>query len=164
MRALVITATTLVFFTPLPVQSQTNNLKNQSNHQSNSQIGHQSNSQIGHQSDSQIGHQPSNRTLLQQGIAAQTMGNYIQAEIAYREAIRLNSKDPIAYYNLGNVLAEQSKVIEAIAAYQTAITLAPTNAKANYNLGYWLSSQGETESAIAAYRTRYSQIWCTRQT
>ncbi|MGB3765584.1 MAG: tetratricopeptide repeat protein, partial [Phormidesmis sp.] len=73
-----------------------------------------------------------NRELLQQGISAQAAGNYAAAETAYREAIRLDSTDAVAYYNLGNALADQSKVEAAIAAYQTAIQLDPNNADAYY--------------------------------
>lgn len=92
------------------------------------------------------------RSLLQQGINAQAAGDYATAEAAYRAAINLDSEDAIGYYNLGNVLADQSRIEESIAAYQTAGQLDPTNADVQYNLGYWLNQQGEVEGAISAYR------------
>lgn len=138
MRFFLAIATVLTISAPLPVQSQPQ---------------FQPQSQVSQTPSTNSSTHPDNRRLLEQGLTAQTAGQLAQAETAYRAAIQLNQKDSIAYYNLGNVLAEQSKFDEAIAAYRTAITLNPTNAKAHYNLGYWLSAQGQTQQAITAYRT-----------
>ena len=127
MRAFIVTAVTLILFTPLPVQSQTAKSPNPPAQTLQSQTLQSQTLQ------SQLPQLPtaasSSHSLLQQGLNAQTNGNYRQAEAAYRAAIQINEKDAIAHYNLANVLADQSKVTEAIATYRTAIILDPMSSR-----------------------------------
>ena len=90
--------------------------------------------------------------LFRQGNAAQSAGNYVQAEAIWRRVLREEPKNSGAYNNLGNALSDQGKLEEAIAAYRQALELNPKDAEAYYNLGNVLSDQGKLEEAIAAYR------------
>jgi len=90
--------------------------------------------------------------LFQQGNAAQSAGNYTQAESIWRRVIQLYPNNSVAYNNLGDALRQQGKLEEAIAAYRKAIELDPKYAAAYNNLGTALSKQGKLEEGIAAYR------------
>ena len=90
--------------------------------------------------------------LFKQGNAAQDAGNYSQAETIFRQVIRINPQDAIAYNNLGNALSDQGKLEEAITNYQKAIQLDPKDASAYNNLGIALSDQGKLEEAITNYQ------------
>ena len=89
--------------------------------------------------------------LYLQGNAAQAEGNYAEAEQIWRQIIRRTPNDAIAYYNLGNVLADQERLEEAEAAYRQAISLNLNDAEAYNNLGYLAQTQGRLEEAIALY-------------
>ena len=77
-----------------------------------------------------------------------------EEEAAFREAIELNPRSAIAYYNLGGWLAEDpSRASEAEAAYRKAIELAPDNARFIYRLGLLLHENlHRFEEAEIAYR------------
>jgi len=78
--------------------------------------------------------------LFQQGKAAQSAGQYSQAEEIWRRVLQLNPNDAVAYNNLGDALYNQKKLREAIAAYRKAIELYPNYAAAYNGLGNALSS------------------------
>ncbi|NEP00842.1 MAG: tetratricopeptide repeat protein [Symploca sp. SIO2E9] len=99
--------------------------------------------------------------LFQQGIAAQSAGNFSEAERIFLRVIRLEANNPYAYYYLGLALYEQGKLdealtnyqqAEAIANYQQTIRLKPKFAYAYHNLGFALYAQGELKEAIANYQ------------
>ncbi|MBD2481227.1 tetratricopeptide repeat protein [Planktothrix sp. FACHB-1365] len=90
--------------------------------------------------------------LFRQGNTAQDAGNYSQAETIFRQVIRINPQDVIAYKDLGNALYKQGKLEEAITYYQKAIQLDPKYAPAYNNLGNVLSGQGKLEEAIINYQ------------
>ena len=79
-----------------------------------------------------------------------------EAIAAYRQAIKLQPDDAVAYYNMGNALSDQKKLEEAIAAYRKAIELDPKFAAAYNGLGNRFSDLGKKEDAIAAYRKALS--------
>ncbi|NEO33018.1 MAG: tetratricopeptide repeat protein [Symploca sp. SIO3C6] len=90
--------------------------------------------------------------LFQQGNAAQSAGNFPEAERIFRRVIRLEPNNAVAYNSLGNALSDQGKLEEAIANYQQAIRLNPNYAYAYNNLGIALSEHGKLGEAIANYR------------
>jgi len=60
-------------------------------------------------------------------------------------------KDAEQFYNLGNTLIGQGKVVEAIQAYETAILLRPNFSDAYNNLGVSLHSSNHLDEAIECY-------------
>ncbi|MEA5469755.1 tetratricopeptide repeat protein [Spirulina sp. 06S082] len=90
--------------------------------------------------------------LFERGIAAQNAGNYAEAEAIWRQVIRRDRDNFVAYNNLGIALSDQGKVEEAIEASQEAIRLNPNYAFAYNNLGNALRNQGKLEEAIEAYQ------------
>ena len=90
--------------------------------------------------------------LFQQGNAAQTAGQYAEAETIWRQVLRSDRLNAAAYSNLGLALYEQKKLEEAIRAYREAINLDPKSANAYYDLGLALYEQKKLEEAIRAYR------------
>ena len=99
-----------------------------------------------------LGQAQSVDTLFLQGLAAQYAGDYAQAEVIWRQVLRLAPDSAGAYYNLGNALYGQGRFSEAEAAHREAIRLKPDNAIAYYSLGIALQKQGRSSEAEAAYR------------
>jgi Flp pilus assembly protein TadD len=81
--------------------------------------------------------------LTSYGIYLASTEKPMEAEKALLEAIQLNSKDVLAYINLGNLMDQVGKKEEAEKAYQKSILLDPTNSKAHYNLGLLYAEQGK---------------------
>ncbi len=77
-----------------------------------------------------------------------------EAVTEYREAIRLNPKDPIVRMNLGTILTNQGKLEKAIAELREVLTLAAFDGvyMVHTKLGNALSKQGKLEAAINEYR------------
>ncbi len=90
--------------------------------------------------------------LFEQGILAQSDGNYFQAELIWRRVIEIDPELAFAYGNLGVALYNQGKLEEAIAAFRQAIRLQPRYGYAYNNLGIALADQGKLGGAIAAFR------------
>jgi len=90
--------------------------------------------------------------LFQQGNAAQSAGNYTQAESIWRRVIQLEPNNAKAYYQLCYVLDDQNKLDNAVAACRKSIALNSNDAQTYNVLGVALKNQGKLEEAIAAYR------------
>lgn len=105
---------------------------------------------------------------IRRGIVLASNGNPDQAIREFRRAIRLNSSNPEAHYNLGNVYYEKGNHAEAhvnlgialyfkgdldqvIAEFREAIRLQPDFAPAHFNLGKVLEEKGELRAALEAY-------------
>lgn len=87
------------------------------------------------------------------GLMAYQEGDYQAARTNFTEAIRLDSKNALAHYNLGLI----QQVIDANpsgaeARYREAIALRPDLSRALYNLGVLRAADGDTEEAITFYR------------
>ncbi|MGB2987612.1 MAG: tetratricopeptide repeat protein, partial [Phycisphaerae bacterium] len=100
-----------------------------------------------------IAKRPGNpRAHLGRGKALFDEGRSVEAEMAFREAVRLKPKYPDALYNLGTALSKNKKLDEAVEAYRQALQLNPRNAKAHYNLGNALKNQDKLDEALVEYR------------
>jgi tetratricopeptide (TPR) repeat protein len=78
-------------------------------------------------------------TLL--GVALRNLGKDLDAEEAYRSAIRLDPKYEEAHFNLG-VLLRKNRPSEAQALFRKALELDPDFAAAHRELGFALSKRG----------------------
>jgi len=90
------------------------------------------------------------------GIMLHTLGRLVEAEDAYRAALRLQPQYPEAYNNLGITLHTQARFDEAEAAYRAALALRPHYAEALNNLAVTLTDLTRTEEALAACRAALS--------
>ncbi|WP_169221880.1 serine protease [Brasilonema sp. UFV-L1] len=96
--------------------------------------------------------QSSIEQLLKQANAAESVGNYSQAEKIWRRVVQLKPNDGNAYNNLGNALRQQKKLEAAIDAFQKAIQFNPDYADAYNSLGNALCDQKKLDKAIDAYK------------
>ena len=117
------------------------------------------------------------RQYIRDGNRAFRMGDYANAEVAYRKAVEKNPRNPQAVYNLGNALFAQKKDSAAVQQYEQAAKL-ETNpkrrAKSYHNIGVVCQSHKMFGEAIEAYKealrltpnddeTRYNLELCKRQ-
>jgi tetratricopeptide (TPR) repeat protein len=80
---------------------------------------------------------------------------YADAENAYRDALKKNSKSFEASYNLGNALYKQNKYPEALNAYKQALGSGRDPRKvaaALHNLGNSMMQQKQYDHALEAYK------------
>jgi tetratricopeptide (TPR) repeat protein len=117
------------------------------------------------------------RQYIRDGNRAFRMGDYANAEVAYRKAVEKNPRNPQAVYNLGNALFAQKKDSAAVQQYEQAAKL-ETNPKRRamsyHNIGVVCQSHKMFGEAIEAYKealrltpnddeTRYNLELCKRQ-
>jgi tetratricopeptide (TPR) repeat protein len=86
---------------------------------------------------------------------AEQAGDLATAETRYRRCVGLDRSDPIAPFNLANVLREQGRLSEAKSYLQLAIAVDPTFADAWYNLALLLDGDGQ-KALARAYLERAS--------
>jgi tetratricopeptide (TPR) repeat protein len=77
------------------------------------------------------------------------LGNYSQAEEAYRRAAEANPENAEARLGLGNVLALSGKGEQALESYQEALKLDPTNDRGYLRASMLLLSLGMPAEAVA---------------
>lgn len=87
--------------------------------------------------------------LFEQAQAAEQANDVETAQRLYRKVMRIDSADPAAAFNLGNLLRSVGKKVEAEAAYRAATKADPRFAEAWYNLADMLDDQGQPDKAIA---------------
>ena len=80
---------------------------------------------------------------------AEQRGDVAGAEALYRRCTSLDRSDPIAPFNLANVLREQGRLGEAKSYLQLAIATDATFADAWYNLALLLEAEGRKDRARA---------------
>lgn len=78
----------------------------------------------------------------------QQTGERGRAEAHYRDAVRLNTSDPVPHFNLGVLLEEQGRREEAAHAYAQAVNRDADFADAHCNLGLLLESMGRRREAM----------------
>lgn len=86
------------------------------------------------------------------GNAAHLQGNFLQAELAFSEAVTLAPSDAFLHYNLGNALREVGKLALAKQHYEKAILIEPNDADFYNNLGNILRELGQLDLAIKHYQ------------
>ncbi len=86
------------------------------------------------------------------GMALSAQGQLAQAEVAYRQAIGLDSSYVHAMVNLGMLLGRGGRLAEAKPLFESAIRLKPSNAPALNNLGLVYAGLGDTVSAMGAFQ------------
>jgi tetratricopeptide (TPR) repeat protein/serine/threonine protein kinase len=79
-------------------------------------------------------------------------GKWAEAEVLFRKALTLDARRAKVHFNLGNVLAQQSKLSEAEACYKRAIELRPDLPPFYYNLAHCFQRQNKLSEAEAAFR------------
>ena len=72
-------------------------------------------------------------------------------EALWRHAIENTTKNYIAHYTLGNVLAQQQRFDEAIVEYQRSLAIEPNYAQTHNNLGIAFANEGRFADAITQY-------------
>ena len=92
---------------------------------------------------------PSVDELFEGAEEAEQQGDVAGAEALYRRCTSLDRSDPIAPFNLANVLREQGRLGEAKSYLQLAIAIDATFADAWYNLALLLEAEGRKELARA---------------
>jgi tetratricopeptide (TPR) repeat protein len=70
-----------------------------------------------------------------------------EAEQVFKNAIKLDSTDVLAFVNLGNLYFNDEKIDDARKYYLKAISLDPQNARAHYNLGLLYVDQKNMDGA-----------------
>ncbi|MCC2664121.1 MAG: O-linked GlcNAc transferase [Geminicoccaceae bacterium] len=98
---------------------------------------------------------PSADELFEAAEDAEQAGDLATAEALYRRCTRLDRGDPIAPFNLANVLREQGRLGEAKSYLQRAIAVDPTFADAWYNLALLVDAEGQ-KGLARAYLERAS--------
>lgn len=71
---------------------------------------------------------------------------------AYREAVRLDDRDPVTHNNIGATFLKLNLPKEALTAFEAALSLDRTYADARNNRGVALEKLGRRREAEAAYR------------
>lgn len=85
------------------------------------------------------------------GVVLLDEGRHSEAEVAFRQAIRLDPEYVEAHYNLGVLLLHQSRWSEAEAEIRCVIEKSPNLSEAHNNLGVILKSRGAAETALSAF-------------
>jgi Flp pilus assembly protein TadD/uncharacterized RDD family membrane protein YckC len=86
------------------------------------------------------------------GISLLETGDRSRAEMAFRDAIRLDPGCAEAYLRLGWILAHYEKNLDAGAVFQSALRIDPDSAAAHEGLGLVLFNEGRHAAAEAEYR------------
>jgi tetratricopeptide (TPR) repeat protein len=86
-------------------------------------------------------------TLNCYGVFLASEGDSQEAEQIFKDAVKLDSTDVLAFVNLGNLYFNDEKIDEARKNYLKAISLDPENSRAHYNLGLLHIDQKEMEAA-----------------
>lgn len=79
---------------------------------------------------------------------AEEQGDLATAEQLYRRLMKVDRNDPVAPFNLGNVLRSMGRTVEVESAYRAAVKADPKYAPAWYNLADLLDDQGRAKEAI----------------
>jgi tetratricopeptide (TPR) repeat protein len=92
---------------------------------------------------------PSVDEVFEEAEDAEQAGDLAAAETLYRRCIGLDRSDPIAPFNLANVLRELGRDREAKACLQLALVIDPKFADAWYNLALLFDAEGRKDLARA---------------
>ncbi|MGI9416711.1 MAG: tetratricopeptide repeat protein [Geminicoccaceae bacterium] len=94
---------------------------------------------------------PSIDELFEAAEEAEWLGELPVAARLYQRCIRLDRKDPIAPFNLANVLREEADIDGAVFHLRVALSLDPHFADAWYNLALIMDGRGEKRAAMEGF-------------
>ena len=94
---------------------------------------------------------PSADELFENAEEAEQAGDLATAEALYRRCVALDRSDPIALFNLANVLCAQDRGAAAKLYLQLAASLDPGLAEAWYNLALLLDAEGDRSAARQSF-------------
>ena len=94
---------------------------------------------------------PSVDELFENAEEAEQTGDLATAEVLYRRCIALDRSDPIALFNLANVLCAQGRGAAAKLYLQLAASVDPGLAEAWYNLALLLDAEGDRGAARRSF-------------
>ena len=83
-------------------------------------------------------------------VSLKTLGFLDQAEIEFKEALRLDDRFAAAYNNYGNLLNDKARLSEARQCFMRAIEINPEDHIAYWNLHATSKNMGEAQSIIEA--------------
>ena len=83
-------------------------------------------------------------------VSLKTLGFLDQAEIEFKEALRLDGQFAAAYNNYGNLLNDKARLSEARQCFMRAIEINPEDHLAYWNLHATSNNMGEAQSIIEA--------------
>jgi Tfp pilus assembly protein PilF len=89
---------------------------------------------------------------VQSGLSAQSQGDLDGATAHYEEALKYDTKNKYALYDLAVIDATRMNLGEAEKKYRTVLAIDPAYAPALFNLAILVKSQGNTTEAAALYR------------
>ncbi|HEY1414878.1 MAG TPA: tetratricopeptide repeat protein [Caulobacteraceae bacterium] len=87
--------------------------------------------------------------LFEAAALAEADGDTAEAARLYDLCARIDPKDPIAPFNLGNIRLAEGAFGQAALAFQKALARDPRLVEARYNLAQALEAQGKPDAAIA---------------
>lgn len=85
------------------------------------------------------------------GAAYYKKGLVKEAEVEFRESVRLDPSFNLARMDLAMLLQETGRLDEAIVEFREAVKTDPANAQALYNLGLTFKAKGLNEDAVISY-------------
>jgi tetratricopeptide (TPR) repeat protein len=91
-------------------------------------------------------------SLVSEGIVLLEQGFPEQALRLYQEALSLNPKDALIYFNIGGVLRKLGRIEEAAANFEKVLDLQPDDAEVSVILGYLYTQLGLTKDADASFQ------------
>jgi tetratricopeptide (TPR) repeat protein len=91
-------------------------------------------------------------TELQTGLTAQSKGDLETAAKHYQEALKYDTKNKYALYDLALIDAARSNYGEAEKKYRVVLGIDPAYTPALFNLAILLKNQGNTTEATSLYR------------
>ena len=86
------------------------------------------------------------------GVILQQQGRVSEAELEFRQVLKIDPNDNPARLNLANVYFEQGKLANAISLYEQVLKSDPKDASARFNLANTLDRLGRPDEAAAQYR------------
>jgi tetratricopeptide (TPR) repeat protein len=90
------------------------------------------------------------KTFYYLGLGHSGLGQYVQAETAYRQALKLDESDPKVWSNLGGLLYERlNRPADGIRCVEQALKLNPTHKLGWANLAYMMGRLGHHQHAMA---------------
>ena len=93
----------------------------------------------------------------QRGMELYEQGNFVKAQLEFRNVLQIDPKDVEAYYMYGQIEEKEQNWRKAYALFLRAVELNPQHAGAQIRLGRLYALSGDPEKALAAAEAALSQ-------